>query len=61
MPISSIQARGARAAAKRLANLSDGAGCVLAAFGVGRGVDQAELIHIIDVPGASTSKLFALL
>jgi len=48
-----VQARGARAAAKRLASM--GGGCVLAAFGVGRGVDEAELIHIIE-PGACLIK-----
>ncbi|KAF5830122.1 hypothetical protein DUNSADRAFT_15013 [Dunaliella salina] len=47
------KAHSARAAAKRLLqNLQSGGGCVLAAFGVGRGVECSELVHIIDVEGA---------
>eukprot|EP00983_Pelagomonas_calceolata_P023567 742723-Pelagomonas_calceolata.AAC.3 len=47
-----MQAHSARAAAKRLLqNLQGGGGCVLAAFGVGRGVECSDLVHIIDVEG----------
>jgi len=47
------EAHSARAAAKRLLqNLQGGGGCVLAAFGVGRGVECSDLVHIIDVEGA---------
>lgn len=43
-----LQAREARATACRLCD--ELSGCTLAAFGVGRGVDRAELLHIIDTP-----------
>ncbi len=44
----SMQAREARLNACRLAD--ELWGCTLAAFGVGRGVDRSELLHIIDTP-----------
>ncbi|KAL6749162.1 hypothetical protein V8C86DRAFT_2855079 [Haematococcus lacustris] len=54
--VDGYQAREARTNATKLCNELQG--CVLAAFGVGRGVDRGELLHIITgtLPGPNSSQ-----
>ncbi|KAJ9517691.1 hypothetical protein QJQ45_003981 [Haematococcus lacustris] len=59
--VDGYQAREARTNATKLCNELQG--CVLAAFGVGRGVDRGELLHIITgtLPGPNSSQPAVLL
>ncbi len=51
--VSPHQAREARATALRLSD--ELSGTALAAFGVGRGVDRTELLHIVGAPKSECS------